>query len=73
MFLLKNSENTQMFLMKISENTKMFVFIETVQLSVQAHQISLLRTPPSPSENSEFQFFNFQFISIITYMRVRTT
>lgn len=24
----------------------MFVFIETVQLSVQAHQISLLRTPP---------------------------
>ena len=29
----------------------MFVFIETVQLSVQAHQISLLRTPPSPSEN----------------------
>ena len=34
-----------MFLIKISENTKMFVFIETVQLSVQAHQISLLRTP----------------------------
>ena len=27
----------------------MFVFIETVQLSVQAHQISLLRTsPPQP-------------------------
>lgn len=48
MFLLKNSENTQMFLIKISENTKMFVFIETVQLSVQAHQISLLRTPPQP-------------------------
>ncbi len=46
MFLLKNSENTQMFWIKISENTKMFVFIETVQLSVQAHQISLLRTPP---------------------------
>ena len=50
MFLLKNSENTQMFLIKISENTKMFVFIETVQLSVQAHQISLLRTSP-PKKN----------------------
>ena len=50
MFLLKNSENTQMFLIKISENTKMFVFIETVQLSVQAHQISLLRTSPQKKE-----------------------
>ena len=39
-----------MFLIKISENTKMFVFIETVQLSVQAHQISLLRTPPKKNE-----------------------
>ena len=40
-----------MFLIKISENTKMFVFIETVQLSVQAHQISLLRTPPKKKGN----------------------
>ena len=51
MFLLKNSENTQMFLIKISENTKMFIFIETVQLSVQAHQISLLRTSPQKKGN----------------------
>ena len=28
--------------------------------------------PPSLSENVSFQFFNFQFISIITYMRVQT-
>ena len=27
-------------------------------------------TPPRPSENVSFQLFNFQFISIITYMRV---
>ena len=39
-----------MFLIKISENTKMFVFIETVQLSVQAHQISFLRTSPKKKE-----------------------
>ena len=55
MFLLKNSENTQMFLIKISENTKMFVFIETVQLSVQAHQISLLRTSPPKKKGNDIQ------------------
>ena len=33
----------------------MFVFIETVQLSVQAHQISLLRTSPPPQPVRERQ------------------
>ena len=60
MFLLKNSENTQMFLIKISENTKMFVFIETVQLSVQAHQISLLRTPQPVRERQLDAYYRGQ-------------
>ena len=41
--------------------------------SFPAHSFSFILPPPSPSENVCFHFFNFQFISIITYMRVRTT